>query len=542
MSDETKPNVLLVDLSGLFWRSWMSQGDTLMAKDNTLALVRRCMEGGGFAAPVALCLDRGRSFRKDIAESYKASRPEKDLQALDELRRTEQVLADEGFTMWGAPGFEADDIIATAARQAVERGHTVTVASADKDLLQLLDIPGVTVLRTHNFRVWNHPDVMVEYGVDAATLGDWLALVGDKSDNIRGCPGVGDKTATKLLAEHGTLEAVLRAAAAGDVKNSVGRSLVQYADDIRRDRRLVALAFDAPIDFEEIYRPRERKRAAAVNANPGEELNMPNELSHGNELSGAPPPQVQTELPVGTPQVPSEPAPPPAPVAPAAPTTVAAPAAPPKVETKAIATAPAVIVPEVFASFELALEPRDAVQALSLAKVFWRSGLYGRFPSEEALYVVITRGRELGVPAAAALDCFHFFEGRIALHAHFIRHLAQQDPDCEWFAPWAQEGDDPAKIARWATKHRRIERPIIHTYTIQQAVDAGLCELEVKPRIWTPLDRDGKPPKDSRGNWDKRRAEMLDKQCSTALARKVYPGRALGLYSLSELGGDEDGA
>lgn len=534
--EETKPTVLLVDLSGIFWRSWMSQGETLKARDRTLELVRRCMDGIGFMAPVALCLDRGRSFRKDLFAEYKAQRPEKDLQAVDELRRVQQAMADEGFTMWGAEGFEADDVIATATRIAADRGHPVRVASADKDLLQLLDIPGVTVLRTHDFSVWTFPDVKTKYGVDAAQLGDWLALVGDKSDNIRGCPGVGDKNATKLLAEHGTLEAVIAAAPAAAGKSAIARALVQCAEDIRRDRKLVELRFDAPLDFEEIYRPRERKRAA--NVNPQEELTMPNEMSQGNELGGVPVPE-----PAATPAPapPAEPAPPaPAAAAPPASPAPAPQAAPPAPAPSSTAIAKsAVVVPEVFATYELALEPTNAAQALSMARILWKSGLYSRFPNEEACYAVITRGRELGVGALASLDVFHYFENKLALHSHFIRHLATTDPDCEWFLPWPQEGDDPNKIARWATKHRKMEKPIVHAYTIEMAVDAGLCQVEIQPRDWTVDQKTGKPLTDRRGNWDKRRAEMLDKTCSSQLARKVYPGRALGLYGLSELGGDE---
>lgn len=515
MSEEAKPRVLLVDLSGLFWRAWMSNGERLNARDNTLALIRRCMEGVGFMAPVALCLDRGRSFRKDLAPSYKAQRPEKDLQAIDELRRTEQALADEGFTMWGADGFEADDVIATAVIEARVRGHEVLVASADKDLLQLLVHDGVEVYRTHIGKTWGEKDVLEKYGVNPRDLGDWLALVGDASDNIRGCPGVGEKTATKLLAAYGSLGGVIEAAREGKITGATQRALVQCEDDIRRGRKLVELRTDAPIDFEEIYRPRERKRPA----NQQQELSMstPNEINQVNEI-GAPAP---------------EPAAGPPPISAPEPYADPKPAEAPKKETKAIVVPPSQI--EVVGPFERGLEPANATQALNLANVLWRSSLYSKkYPNAEAIYAVLTRGRELGLGVGASLDVFHFFEGQLALHAHFIRHLAATDPDCEWFLPWPKDGDDPRKVARWATKHRRVDRPIVHEYTIEMAVDAGLCEIDIKPRDWNAKDG-----KDHRGNWDKRRPEMLDKTCSSQLARKVYPGRALGLYSLAELGGDE---
>ena len=517
MTDEAKPRILLVDVSGLFWRSWMSQGETLKARDNTLALVRRCMEGIGFMAPVALCCDRGKSFRKDIAETYKAQRPEKDLQAIDELRKTEAALADEGFTMWGADGFEADDVIATACRIAADRGHPVTVASADKDLLQLLDIPAVTVLRTHNFSTWDHAEVKTRFGVEPADLGDWLALVGDASDNIRGCPGVGEKTATKLLSEHATLDAVIEAAKTGKLNGAVGRALVQNEEDIRLGRRLVTLRTDAPIDFEEIYRPRERKRPAGK-PNPQQELTMPNELDTPNEI-GDP---GSTEAPK------PEQVPPPTAEAKAP---EAKPAEPPKAETKAIVPAP-VIVPEVFASFDKALEPTNAGQALNMARTLWRSGLYSRFPNEEALYAVITRGREIGIPATAALDVFHYMPDvqRIAPLAHLVAAMVERDPSCEYLM--CVETD--ATKATYEFKHRRHPRARTHTYTIEEVVQAGHCQIEAKVRDWTPDPKTGKPGKDHRGPWDSRRPEMLRKQCVIQIGRIYFPAAALGLYALEE--------
>lgn len=508
----------------------MSKGEVLNARDNTLALVRRCMEGVGYAAPVAICCDLGKSFRKDLFPEYKANRPEKDLMALAELDKTRETLANEGFVIWGAGGFEADDVIATATKMALAAGHPVRVASADKDLLQLLAFDRVTVLRTHDMSLWRKEDVISKFGVPPYLLGDWLALTGDDSDNIAGVPGVGEKTATAFLTAFPGLGFLLDAAATGAAAKCavrgaerLAKAIHQNAEAVRLWRKLVELRFDAALPFDEIFTPRERKRPADQ---PEQENDMEagNEMSAGNDMG--PPP---ISAPPGTSEKPAEKPPEATPAAPGS-----APA-----ETKQIAVRQ-VLVPEVVLPFEMGLEPVNAVQARSMATVLWRSGLYAKkFPGEEAIYAVITRGRELGVGALASLDVFHFFEGQLALHAHFIRHLAQNDPDCEWFLPCPAEGDDKTKIARWGTKHRRIDQPIFHTYTIQDAVDAGLCELEVKARDWTLDPKTGKPDKDHRGNWDKRRPEMLDKTCSSQLARRVYPGRALGLYSLAELGGDE---
>jgi DNA polymerase-1 len=136
-------------------------------------------------------------------------------------------------------GFEADDIIATYTRAAVAAGWHVTIVSSDKDLMQLIQ-PGVDMYDTMKNERRGADYVVGKFGVQPEQLGDVLALMGDSVDNVPGVPGIGPKTASKLITEYGDLESVL-AAAPGMKKSKMQENLIANADMARLSRRLVAL-------------------------------------------------------------------------------------------------------------------------------------------------------------------------------------------------------------------------------------------------------------------------------------------------------------
>jgi DNA polymerase-1 len=148
------------------------------------------------------------------------------------------------------PGLEADDMIASYARAAAAQGWDVTIVSSDKDLMQLVggveEGPRIDMLDTmKNIRIFL-PEVAEKFGVTPDRVGDVLALMGDSVDNVPGIRGIGPKTATKLIVEHGDLESAL--AAAPTMKASKLReSLIEQADMARLSRVLVALKEDAPL-------------------------------------------------------------------------------------------------------------------------------------------------------------------------------------------------------------------------------------------------------------------------------------------------------
>ncbi len=195
---------------------------------------------------MAVILDAsGKSFRNDIYPAYKAHRPPAPEDLVPQFPMIRDATRAFSLPCIEETGLEADDIIASYAVAALKAGWAVTIVSSDKDLMQLIQ-PGLDMLDTmKNIRLG--PEAVVEkFGVGPDQLGDVLALMGDSADNVPGVPGIGPKTATKLMAEYGSLEAVL--AAAPTMKPSkMQQNLVEFAEQARLSRVLVTLKEDAAL-------------------------------------------------------------------------------------------------------------------------------------------------------------------------------------------------------------------------------------------------------------------------------------------------------
>ncbi len=195
---------------------------------------------------MAVVLDKSsQSFRNQIYDQYKANRPEPP----EDLRPQFPMIRDAtrafSLPMVEEDNVEADDMIASYAKAAAAAGWHVTIVSSDKDLMQLVE-PGVDMFDTmKNVRIRDE-EVIEKFGVGPDKVGDVLALMGDSVDNVPGVPGVGPKTATKLIQEFGDLESVL--AAAPDMKPSKMRdNLIEHADKARLSKVLVTLKEDCPL-------------------------------------------------------------------------------------------------------------------------------------------------------------------------------------------------------------------------------------------------------------------------------------------------------
>jgi DNA polymerase I len=195
---------------------------------------------------MAVILDKaGTSFRNEIYDQYKANRPP----APEDLRPQFPIIRDAtlafSLPMVEEENVEADDMIASYTKAAVAAGWKVTIISSDKDLMQLIE-PGVDMFDTMKDKRIGPDEVAEKFGVGPELVGDMLSLMGDSSDNIPGVPGIGPKTATKLLLEHGNLDGVL--AAAADMKPSKMRdNLIDHEDKARLSRILVTLKDDCPL-------------------------------------------------------------------------------------------------------------------------------------------------------------------------------------------------------------------------------------------------------------------------------------------------------
>ncbi len=195
---------------------------------------------------MAVVLDKaGTSFRNEIYDQYKANRPP----APEDLRPQFPMIRDAtlafSLPMIEEENVEADDMIASYTKAAVAKGWKVTIVSSDKDLMQLIE-PNVDMLDTmKNIRI-ERAEVEEKFGVGPELVGDILSLMGDSSDNIPGVPGIGPKTATKLIQEFGSLDGVIAAAPA--MKPSKMRdNLIEHEDKARLSRVLVTLKEDCPL-------------------------------------------------------------------------------------------------------------------------------------------------------------------------------------------------------------------------------------------------------------------------------------------------------
>ncbi len=199
---------------------------------------------------MAVVLDKaGTSFRNDLYDQYKANRPE----APEDLKPQFPMIRDAtrafSLPLIEEENVEADDMIASYTKAALAEGWKVTIVSSDKDLMQLIEPHGdgrVDMLDTMKNARMNRATVEEKFGVGPEKLGDVLGLMGDSSDNIPGVPGIGPKTASKLINEYGDIESVLDAAP--EMKKSKMRdNLIEFADQARLSRVLVTLREDCPL-------------------------------------------------------------------------------------------------------------------------------------------------------------------------------------------------------------------------------------------------------------------------------------------------------
>ena len=206
---------------------------------------------------LAVILDKaGTSFRNELYDQYKANRPPAPEDLVPQFPLIRDATRAFSLPLIEEADVEADDMIASYARAAARRGWDVTIVSSDKDLMQLVgrcaepedghDGGCIDMLDTmKNLRI-DIPEVVEKFGVVPDLVGDVLALMGDSVDNIPGIRGIGPKTATKLIQEHGTLEAVLAAAPAMKL-GKLRDSLIEQAEMARLSRRLVQLREDCPL-------------------------------------------------------------------------------------------------------------------------------------------------------------------------------------------------------------------------------------------------------------------------------------------------------
>ncbi len=196
---------------------------------------------------IAVIFDHSaRTFRNDIYEQYKAQRPPPPEELVPQFPLIRDAVQAFNVARIEQKGFEADDLIATYARLAVEGGGEVTIISSDKDLMQLVR-PGVAMFDGMKNKRIGAEEVQEKFGVKPDKVVDVQSLAGDATDNVPGVPGIGIKTAAELINQYGDLDTLLERA--GEIKQPKRREkLIEFAEQARISRRLVRLDEEVPVE------------------------------------------------------------------------------------------------------------------------------------------------------------------------------------------------------------------------------------------------------------------------------------------------------
>ena len=190
------------------------------------------------------------TFRHEAIPEYKAQRekaPDILFQQLGMIRELLEVL---GVTWWEKAGFEGDDLIATVAEHAEKDGHDLIVVTGDRDSYQLVRDPHIRVLYNKrgvsDYALYNEAGIFERTGVTPAQYADYAALRGDPSDNLAGIPGVGEKTAAKLINQYGDIDSVI--AAAEDQTPKLKAGLLEHGKRVKRNAEMMVLRRDVPLE------------------------------------------------------------------------------------------------------------------------------------------------------------------------------------------------------------------------------------------------------------------------------------------------------
>ena len=245
------PTLLLVDGSSYLYRAYHAmpdlrgpEGVPTGAIHGMVAMMRRLREQ--IPAEHAACVfdAKGPTFRNDWYPDYKAHRPPMPEDLVRQIEPIHEVVGLLGWPVLEVPGIEADDVIGTLARIAAASGHRVVISTGDKDLAQLVT-PEVTLVNTMSNEVLDEAAVQAKFGVPPSRIVDYLTLVGDAVDNVPGVDKVGPKTAAKWIAEHGSLDGVI--AAAATIKGAAGENLRRALEWLPTGKRLITVVCDADL-------------------------------------------------------------------------------------------------------------------------------------------------------------------------------------------------------------------------------------------------------------------------------------------------------
>jgi DNA polymerase I len=252
------PDLVLVDGSSYVYRAFHalpplsnSRGEPTGAVLGVLNMLLKFLKDYQ-PRRIAVVFDApGKTFRDDLFTEYKAHRPTMPDDLRAQIEPLLSIIKAQGLPLLRVPGVEADDVIGTLACRAAQTGQSVLISTGDKDMAQLVN-ESITLINTMNNSVLDRGGVKAKFDVFPEQIIDYLALIGDSSDNIPGIDKVGPKTAAKLLQQYGSLEGLLGHLA--EIPGKVGENLRAGLSTLELSRRLATIRTDLelPLSLEEL--------------------------------------------------------------------------------------------------------------------------------------------------------------------------------------------------------------------------------------------------------------------------------------------------
>ncbi|TVT34265.1 DNA polymerase I [Marinobacter vinifirmus] len=253
MTEKKTPPVVLVDGSSYLFRAYHALPPLTTSKNHptgaikgVVSMLRRLEQDFPESKVVVVFDAKGKTFRHDMYEEYKANRPPMPEDLAMQIEPIHNIVRAMGLPLLIVPGVEADDVIGTLAHEATSKGIDVVVSTGDKDMAQLVS-DHVTLINTMTETAMDRDGVVEKFGVTPEQIIDYLALVGDKVDNIPGVNKCGPKTAVKWLQAYNDLDNLIEHA--GEIKGKIGEYLREAIDTLPLSRELATIRLDVELEF-----------------------------------------------------------------------------------------------------------------------------------------------------------------------------------------------------------------------------------------------------------------------------------------------------
>ncbi|MTI97566.1 MAG: DNA polymerase I [Marinobacter adhaerens] len=253
MTSKNTPPVVLVDGSSYLFRAYHALPPLTTSKNHptgaikgVISMIRRLEQDFPGSKMVVVFDAKGKTFRHDLYEEYKANRPPMPEDLACQIKPIHEIVKAMGLPLLTVTGVEADDVIGTLANEATSKGIDVVVSTGDKDMAQLVS-DHVTLINTMTETRMDRDGVVEKFGVTPEQIVDYLALVGDKVDNIPGVNKCGPKTAVKWLQSYENLDNVIEHA--DEIKGKIGEYLREATETLPLSRELATIRTDVELDF-----------------------------------------------------------------------------------------------------------------------------------------------------------------------------------------------------------------------------------------------------------------------------------------------------